>query len=74
MQPITELHSVADRNVKGLRKSQSLRGRGATYPTGATLITRRKHAKMFHVSTHIFNWNVSDELGLRGTDLRGDLP
>ena len=74
MQPITGLHSVVGRNVKGLRKSQSLRGRGATYPTGTTLITRRKHVKMFHVSTHIFNLIVSNEFGLRGTDLRGDLP
>ena len=69
MQPITELHSVAGRNVKGLRKSESLQGRGAIYPTGTTLITRRKHAKMFRVSTHIFNEVVSNELGLHGTNL-----
>ena len=69
MQPITGLHSAAGRNVKGLRKSQSLRGRGATYPIGTTLTTRRKHAKIFYISTHIFNWVVSNELGLHGTDL-----
>ena len=74
MRPITGLGHAAGSNVKRLRKSRSLKGRGEIYPIGITLNTRRKHAKMFHVSAHIFNWNVSDELGLRGTDLRGDLP
>ena len=69
MRPITGFGLVAGSNVKRLRKGRSLKGRGEIFPTGTTLNTGRKHAKIFHVSIRIFNWIASNELGLHGTDL-----